>query len=295
MLAAAAILFMLGSVCFTEGGDKFTASVSSRMVLVPVTVTDRNGKSISGLAREHFRVVEDSQPREIVSLSREDGAMSLGIVLDVSGSMHHKLRHAVAAARTLATLTGAEDEIFLMTFAGRPEVRVALTRDHESIADGLTGAQANGSTALIDATYQALHEVRASSHGRKALVVISDGGDNASRYTEAELKQRALESDAQIYSISIVEGAVNPEGWRGSHLLDELAAMTGGLHFTIRDHRDLPVVAEKLARAMKEVYVIGYKPGESTAGKWRKIRVSVTSRPSKEVRVTARSGYYFPE
>ena len=128
--------------------------------------------------------------------------------------MQHKVRYAVRAARALATPTEAEDEVFLMTFPDRPEMRVPLNRDYGSIADGLTGVQANGSTALVDATYRALQEIRASSHGREALAVISDGGDRASRYSEAEIKRRAIESDAQIYSISIVEGTANREGWR---------------------------------------------------------------------------------
>jgi Ca-activated chloride channel family protein len=190
---------------------------------------------------------------------------------------------------------GAGDQIFLMTFADHPEMRVPLTRDHESIAAGLTGVQANGATALIDAIYLALAEVRTSAHSRRALVLISDGGDNASRYHEAELRRYAQESDTQIYSIGIVEGAVNQAGWRGAKLLNDLAGITGGLHFTIRDHRELPAMAERLSRAMKEVYVIAYKPGEAQTGKWRKVRVSVTSGLSKNLRVTARSGYYLSD
>jgi len=295
LLAVSAALLLPASGRAAIEPDQFSASVSSRLVLVPVTVTDRNGKSISGLAREHFQVTEDSQPQTIVSLSREDGAIGLGIVLDLSGSMQHKIGPAVAAARAFAALAGEEDEVFLLTFADAPEMRVPLTRSREAIGRWLTGAQANGSTALIDATYRALHEVRRSSHRRKALVVISDGGDNASRYSDAELRQRAIESDTQIYSISIAEGAANRDAWRAAHLLKELAETTGGLHFTIRDHRSLPEVAEKLARAMKEIYVIGYKPAEASPGKWRRLRVSLTLSPSRDVRVTARSGYYFPE
>jgi len=153
---------MLGSGRLVAGGEKFSTSVSSRLVLVPVTVTDRNGKSISGLQREHFQLLEDSQSREILSLTREEGAMGLGIVLDLSGSMRHKVRYALPAARAITGLAGAQDEMFLMTFADRPEMRVPITRDHGWIAASLGGVQAEGNTALIDAVYRALHEVRAN-------------------------------------------------------------------------------------------------------------------------------------
>ena len=153
--------------------------------------------------------------------------------------MNGKLNHAISATRAIADLAGAADEVFLMTFGDRPEMRVGLTRGAGPIAHGLTGVQAYGDTALIDAIYQALHEVRASSHRRRALAVISDGGDNASRYSQAELKRLALEADVQIYGISIVEKATDRDQRRGAFLLEELAEITGGLHFTIRHRADL--------------------------------------------------------
>ncbi len=275
--------------------QKVTAKVNSHLVLVPVTVTDRNGKTLTDLQREHFRVMEDSEPQEITSLTREDGGVGLGLVVDLSGSMKSKLKQALSAARAITEQAGADDEVFLMTFGDRPEMRVPLTRDAGSIVSGLSGAHAAGSTALIDAVYRALHEIRASSHGRRALAILSDGGDNASRFSSAELKRLALEADVQIYAVSMVDNARDREQRRGAWLLEELAEMTGGLHFTIRHHGDLPATAEKMARAMKDVYVIGYRPAESQPGKWRKIRVSVTPPSAERFRVSARSGYFVPE
>jgi Ca-activated chloride channel homolog len=276
-------------------GEKVSARVNSHLVLVPVTVTDRNGKSAIDLEQQHFRVTEDSEPREITSLTREDGAVGLGLVVDLSGSMKSKLGQAVSAAHAITELAGEDDEAFLLTFGDRPEMRVRLTRDTRDIVNGLNGARAHGSTALIDAVYRALHEIRASSHGRKALAILSDGGDNASRYTPGDLKRLAVETDAQIYAISIVDNNRDREQRRGAFLLEELAELTGGLHFTIRHHAELPAAAEKMARAMKDVYVIGYKPGEALPGKWRKIRVSVTPPTPQRLRVSARSGYFVPE
>jgi Ca-activated chloride channel homolog len=288
-------LITLGPESRGWADDKATLSVSSRLVLVPVTVTDRNGKPAVDLELEHFRVTEDSEAREITSLTREEGAVGLGLVVDLSGSMNGKLDHAISATRTIAGLAGTEDEIFLMTFGDRPDMLVDLTRATGSIGAGLAGVRAQGSTALIDAIYQALHEVRGSSHGRKTLAVISDGGDNASRYNESELKRRALEADVQIYAISIVEGVRDMEQRRGAFLLQELAEMTGGLHFTIRHRDDLAPMAKQLARAMKDVYMVAFKPGEAPPGKWRKIRVSVSPPSAQRLRVYARSGYFVPE
>jgi len=296
LIFAAILMFLThGAEVRAWAGDKVSASVSSHLVLVPVTVTDRNGKPAIDLEREHFRVTEDSEPREITSLTREDGAVGLGLVVDLSGSMNGKLDEATAAARAITELASSEDEFFLMTFGDRPDMRVGLTRDADAIAAGLKGVNAYGSTTLIDAVYRALHEVKASSHGRKAIAIISDGGDNASRYSAAELKRRALEADVQIYGISIVEGTRDRDEMRGAFLLEDLAEMTGGLHFTIRHRGDLAPVAAKLARAMKDVYMIGYKPGESQPGKWRKIRVSVAPPSTQRLRVSARSGYFVPE
>ncbi len=278
-----------------DKGDKIVASVSSRLVLVPVTVVDRNGRPAVDLEREHFSVSEDSQPREIASLTREEAPVALGLVVDLSGSMNGKLKQAIAATRAIAELADSADEVFLMTFGDRPEMRVGFARGAGRIAYGLVGAQANGDTALIDAVYQALHEVRASSHRRRVLAVISDGGDNASRYSQAELKRLALEADVQIYGISIVESARDRDQRRGAFLLEELAEITGGLHFTIRNRADLPPMAERLARAMKDVYTIAYKPGEGSPGKWRRIRISVTPPTPERLKVYARSGYFVPE
>jgi Ca-activated chloride channel family protein len=290
VLIAASIL-----LAWPLAAEQVAISVQSHLVLVPVTVTDRNGNSVTGLEREHFQVLDNSELREIVSFSREDGPMSLGVVLDLSGSMKNKLHHAASAVRAITALAGPEDDAFLLTFGDRPAAPVKANGDIGSLANHLLSKTAHGYTALIDAVYKAMNEVRSMSNQRKALVVISDGGDNFSRYSESELKRRAMEADVQIYAISIVENSLRAEERRGVYLLKELATTTGGLHFTIRDRTELPAVAEKLARAMKDVYVIGYKPPGTSPGKWRKVRVSVTAPTSKSVRVSARPGYYDPE
>jgi len=270
-------------------------SVQSNLVSVPVTVTDRNGKPIIGLDREHFAVTDESEPREILAFSRQEGAVSMGFIVDMSGSMQDKQRYAASAVRAITAAAGPGDEAFLLTFGDQPEMRVPTTRAIDSLADPLISGKAHGKTALIDAVYRGIHEVRSASHRRKALVVISDGGDNHSRFSEAELQRGAIEGDVQIYAISLEENARSPEEKRGTFLLRDLAALTGGAHFTIRDRSHLPGVAAELARAMREVYVLSFKPPAGSAGKWRQVRVSVNTPSSKTLRVAARSGYYAPE
>src|SRR5215471_11236810 len=154
--AAAIVLFAFGSMGPALAGDKPVVSVNSRLVLVPVTVVDRNGRPATDLEREHFSVTEDSQPREVASLTREESPIALGLVMDLSGSMNGKLKHAIAATQAIAGVSGAVDEVFLMTFGDRPEMRVKFARGADRIASGLVGVHAYGDTALIDAVYQAL-------------------------------------------------------------------------------------------------------------------------------------------
>ncbi len=272
---------------------KVTHRVDSRMVLVPVTVTDSKGKTITDLRREQFQVLDDSTPVEIVSFGREEAPVSIGIVLDLSGSMHTKKRHAVSAIREIVKRSGPKDEAFLMTFSDTPELRVGFTDDVEAVLDPLLFAGAKGATALIDAVYAGLQEMKRAKNPRRVLVVVSDGGDNNSRYTEAELTSLALESDTQIYSISIHEAVTSVQERSGVYLLSKLSENTGGLHFVVRDRHQLPEIAAKLSTAINNLYVIGYRPPEGfLSGKWRKVKIRLENPAAGRLRVATRSGYF---
>ncbi|MEO8596797.1 MAG: VWA domain-containing protein [Candidatus Solibacter sp.] len=270
-----------------------THRVDSRMVLLPVTVTDRNGKTITDLRREQFQILDDSRPVEIVSFTREEAPVSLGIVLDLSGSMQGKRNHAIHALREILKRTGPDDEAFLVTFAETPEMRVEFTRDVNSVVDPLLFAGTKGATALVDAVYMGLHEMKNARNPRRVLIVISDGGDNNSRYTEGELTSLALESDTQVYSVSIHEAAMNIQERAGVFLLSKLSETTGGLQFVVRDRRDLPEIGAKLATAINNLYVLGYRPPEGfLSGKWRSVKIKLDNSTGPKLRVTARTGYY---
>jgi len=267
------------------------------LVLVPVLVTDRKGRTISGLTQENFRLVEDGAPKNIVAFGSEDAPVSLGIVLDLSGSMKRKVAAARSAVRAVLDSATPEDEAFLMTFADHPELRVGFTRNFESLANALLFEGATGSTALIDAVYLALNEMHSARNPRKALLIVSDGADNNSRYRESELFSRAVETDVQIYTVAVNEDARNPEEKRGMFFIKRLSDVTGGLRFVVRARSDLPDAAAKIGIALRNQYVLGYIPSEGgQAGKWRKIQVSLDL-PSRRssLRVTARGGYYSPE
>ena len=270
--------------------------VNVNLVLVPVTVTDRAGRVINGLGRENFQVFDEAVPQQIVSFGNEDVPTSVGVVFDISGSMTHKMSKARLALRAFSDTTNPEDEAFLMTFANRPNMEVDFTSNVADIQRGLLFAKPGGSTALIDAIYLALGQMRSAHNPRKALLVISDGGDNNSRYSEKELRALAVETDVQIHAVGIHDSPGAREEMNGPFLLDGLAKLTGGQHFIIRDAGELTDVAAKIGVALHDQYVIGYyPPPDSLAEKWRKIRVKmVVPKGLPPLQVYARRGYYPP-
>ena len=289
------IVLVIGLTSQGRAADpaKITHRVDSRMVLVPVTVTDGKGKTITDLRREQFQVLDDATPVEIVSFSREEAPVSIGIVLDLSGSMHTKRRYAISAIKEIVKRTGPNDEALLMTFSDKPELRVTFTDDVEAVLDPLLFTQAKGATALIDGIYAGLQQMKHAKNPRRVLVVVSDGGDNNSRYTEAELTSLALESDTQIYSISIHEAVTNMQERSGVYLLSKLSENTGGLHFVVRDRSQLPEFAARLATAINNLYVIGYRaPEDFLSGKWRRVKIRLESPSTGRLRVATRSGYF---
>lgn len=268
----------------------------SDLVLVPVHVMNRAGASINGLEAGSFSIFENKLPRDIVSFGNEDTPCSLGVVLDLSGSMASKLRAASSALHAFLDTANPEDEAFLMTVSTRPQSISGFTDDFGFLQSRLLGTDAGGATALTDTIYMALDRMRKARHGHKALLVISDGMDNHSRYTASELLRRVEEEDVQIYAIGVQTWAITKkfmelqEEYAGQAFLEALADRTGGLKRTIRDFNEAPPIAAELSRAIRDQYLIGYRPAaRDDSGKWRAIQVKV-SIPA--TRVSARTGYY---
>ena len=269
--------------------------VDVNMVLVPVTVTDRNGRFITGLDRSRFKVLDEGVLQPIASFSTEDLPVSIGLVLDVSGSMKEKLATARSFVRAL--LSGAEstDEALYLTCADRPDLQLDLTRDIDRLERILQSARPQGRTALIDSVYLTIDRMKAARNSRKVLVIVSDGQDNYSRHTKSELISKAVESEAQIYAIATPESpgfrkAIElVEANRGLALLSDLAQATGGLSIPIDYTSSVTGVAERIARTLHEQYLIGYYPVDSVSRGARRIQIKLDI---PDLRLYARNRYY---
>ena len=271
-------------------------SSETRLVLVPVTVTDRHGRVVPDLQSHHFQVLDDSKPQDIVLAGSEQLPVSLGVVFDMSGSMEDKLPAALAAVRAVLNRIGPEDQTFLMTFGNRVVLQSEATQDIEMRFNRNLLPWPRGGTALMDAIHAALKYNRTARQIRRALLVVTDGGDNASRMRQSELMSYARESDTQIYSISVHGDFVSKQEIRGYNLLEDLSKVTGGLHLAARNKHELASTAKTITDAMKHAYLLGYKPSGQTSspGKWHKIAVRLLVDSPKSFRVNARSGYLHP-
>jgi Ca-activated chloride channel family protein len=270
-------------------------SVNSQLVIVPVTVTDRRGASVNGLPKEAFGISEDGISQQIASFSEDDAPVSIGIVLDLSGSMKDALVDARASLRLFAASSNPGDEAFLNTVSDRPRQWAGFTGDLDGLIDNVAYQRAAGNTALIDTVCLSLDQLRSAQNKRKALLVISDGMDNHSRYSRRELLDRLTEADAQIYTVSIdeVQPGAKPVEMTEQHLglllMSDLADATGGLQFIVRSGGDIEQAVAGISRALRNQYNIGYIPrnGEPE-GKWRHIRVRVARNGMK---AHTRAGY----
>ena len=269
---------------------------NARLVLVPVTVTDRNGATVNGLDRAKFTVFEDNVPRPIVAFNSEDAPASVGLIFDISGSMRDRLNLAKTALRAFVEDSNPEDEAFLLTVSSRPEAYSDFTSDLEALASAAQFTRAGGSTALVDTIFVGLDRIRSASHTRRALLILSDGMDNHSRHSRSELMRRAVEADVQIYTI-VIDSRVRTkkpielqEENRGIAFMQDLAGKAGGLAFVISDHVEAQAVVANAVLALRNEYVLAYRPAETDQpGKWHRIRVSLNV---SNLHVLARNGYY---
>lgn len=270
------------------------------MVVVNVTVTDPYDRIVTGLDQSNFQIYDDKVEQKIESFSTEDAPISVGMVFDTSGSMSDKIQKSKQAALQFFKTSNPQDEFMLINFSERPNLISGFTSKFENLQDRLLFVKSGGKTALLDAIYLALHEMRKATTNRKALLVISDGGDNHSRYTENDVRKAIKESDVQIYAVGILEPLASrnrtPEEAQGPSLLSELAEISGGRMFSVEDPDELPDIAEKISIELRNQYVIGYRPSNLVRdGRWRRIKVKLNPpRGLPPLQVYARTGYYAP-
>jgi Ca-activated chloride channel family protein len=266
------------------------------VVLVPVTVTDPMGRPVAGLEKEHFTVFEGQVQQQIQYFSSEDTPVSIGVLFDLSGSMSDKIDAAREAIAEFLKTANPEDEFFVITFSDRPELVSDFASSPEDVQAKLLLVAPKGRTALLDAIYLGLNKAAHGRHPRRALLIISDGGDNNSRYSEQEVKAMAKEADTLIYAIGIHTTARTPEEHLGPLLLGEIAEATGGHHFTLDRPQDLADVTTKIGYLLRNQYVLGYRPSNPVHdGRWHKIKVKLQPpKGAPRLTVYAKTGYYAP-
>jgi Ca-activated chloride channel family protein len=263
------------------------------LVIVPVTVSDSTNHAVTSLKKEDFVLYEGDKQQEIRYFSTEDDPISVAILLDVSKSMTNKIDTERSAIVEFFNNANPEDEYFAIAFSDRPRVLADSTQSVDRLQGELLAEQPGGPTALLDAVYLAISKLRTARYERKAILILSDGGDNASRYKLREIKSVAQESDVQIYAVGLFETFFfnSIEEKLGKVWLGEITDVTGGRTITVDNRGKVPEAAATISRAMRNQYVLGYRPTTTATTKWRKIKVRLTSSGDRSLRAYYRRGY----
>ncbi|MBX3243544.1 MAG: VWA domain-containing protein [Acidobacteria bacterium] len=266
------------------------------LVTLTLTVTDLYGRLVSGLSQKDFTVYDNNKKQEITFFSDSDAPVSIGIIFDVSGSMTgDKISKARTALSRFINTSHPNDEYFLIAFNSRAQLLLDRTRDGDAVLQKLTLVNPNQNTALYDAVYLGIERVTRGTHRKKALMIISDGQDNASRYNFGEVRRLMKESDVVTYAVGILGGdAGSMLGMQGQAFLDELSSVTGGKSFYPSTAVEMDEIFERIALELRHQYSIGYTPSDFRPdGKWRKVRVNVKPpRGMRRLTVRNREGYY---
>ena len=270
------------------------------LALVNVTVTDPYNRLVTGLDTDNFRVFEDNVEQELMTFSAEDVPISIGVIFDFSGSMANKISKAREAAIQFFKTANPQDEFFLVSFNERAELTSSFTNSIEDLQSRMMLTVPKGRTALLDAIYLGLSQMRGARNAKRALLILSDGGDNHSRYSENDIKRLVKEADTQLYAVGIFDplGYRNrtPEELNGPSLLSEVTEMTGGRVFAVEKLEELPDIATKIGMELRNQYVIGYRPSNKTHdARWRKVKVKLRApKGLPPLSVYAKTGYYAP-
>jgi len=274
--------------------------VESTLVLVPVTVTDARHRYVLGLEQQNFRIFEDGAEQKVRQFSGEDAPLSVGFIVDTSGSIGSKIELCRESVVQFLKTMNDQDEAFLVTFADKAQVVAPLTRTTDKMADQLLTVPTGGMTALFDGVFAGLHEMKKSKNPRKALVVISDGGDNNSAFSAKEVMNKAVEDGVLVYAMGVFS-PVGPFGLsleeqRGPRLLSNVSEQTGGRSFAASRLDQLPEVAARIAVELRNQYLLAFSPtNQDRDGKYRKLEVKLIQPEGMSGLVARwRLGYYAP-
>ena len=280
-----------------ENSTSFRADTT--LVLVPVAVTDKTNRYVLGLEKENFQVLEDGAPQTITHFSSEDAALSVGLIVDVSGSIGMKLNTSRQAVSEFLKNLNPADEAFLVECSDQAQIAVHFTHDSAEIENKLKGATSGGLTALLDAVRLGLDEMKQAKNPRKALLVISDGGDNNSRYTSREVEDLVREADVQIYAMGVFEPltfGLTASEMSGPRVLSEISEQTGGRALAATGSQDLPNIAARIGLELRNQYVLAYSPSNKDRdGRYRKVQVKLSAPEAlPDLKARWRLGYYAP-
>jgi Ca-activated chloride channel family protein len=297
--------FLLGLAVASHAQPDTTGAVSYRadstLVLVPVSVTDESNRYVLGLQKDNFRLLEDGVEQTIKHFSSEDTPLSIGLIVDTSGSMGGKMDTSRRAAKEFLKTLNASDEAFLVEFSDEARLVVRLTEETGEIEKRLNATNSGGLTALLDAVHVGLQEMKNAKNPRKALLVISDGGENNSRYKSTEIQDLVREADVQIYAMGIFEPflgfGLSSAEIGGPRLLSEISEQTGGRALAATNSSELATIADRIGLELRNQYLLAYSPAnQSHDGKYRKVQVKLLSPEALPmVRARWRLGYYAPE
>lgn len=297
-MAITAVAFPFFSLC-VRSADMPSAHIraDASLILVPVRVANQTGAPITGLSREDFQIYEDNVEQSIAHFSLEDAPISVGVLFDESASMRDKMRNSTEAVGAFLHCTNPGDEFFLVEFSERPKLAVPFTDEPGEILREVARSRPFGRTTLLDAIHVALVHMKKARNRRKAIVILSDGGDNRSRFSRGEIKDAVLESDIQLYALGLFETGdhkLTPEERGGPQLLSDLADYSGGRLYTITNLDNLAAAGARIGNDLRTQYLLGYFSSNPVRdGKYRHIRVTLT-RPGADLRASYRRGYYPP-
>jgi Ca-activated chloride channel family protein len=269
----------------------------SSLVLIPTWVSTAAGASVTSLTKENFRLMEDDVEQPIAYFIKDDAPLSIGLLFDTSGSMHNKMQKATEAVAAFFKTANTEDEFFLVEFNDRAKLMIPFTPDSGEIYDGVLHTKPSGKTSLLDAIDVSLKHMKKARRSRKAIVIISDGGDNWSRHTSREIRSALIESDVQLYAMGIFDPALSDkspvENRNGPALLDDLARQTGGRQYPVGNLNDLPAISAKIGTDLRNEYLIGYYSADARDGKFHHVKVKLALPDDMPpLRANYRRGYF---
>jgi VWFA-related protein len=274
--------------------------VDTTLVVIPVTVTDTSNRFVLGLEKSDFTLLEDGVQQKISQFAGENAPISLGLLVDLSGSMGAKIRISREAVKQILKTLDRQDETCLIEFSDRVDVVANFSDESGTIEDKLENAEPGGLTALLDAVSVGLGEMKKAKNARKALVIISDGGDNNSKFSAEAVKDLVRQADVQVYSLGVFERGLglglSMAEVSGPKLLTSLSEQTGGRVFAATHFSDLPTIAGRIGVELRNQYVVAYAPtNHKKDGKYRKVEVKVKPPAGlPDLKARWRAGYYAP-